>query len=315
MIHIIEDGTSAFNLPAGMCLVARPGSTGAVASLSLESGDVTFAPQTASGIGNFVVAGPFAKPCRLKLSASGEVAVEMTSGDGARTLVQTGIPFVFQSSGSVDDSGGFGGVLSGLTALPVAYGWSYCYFPAGKLIAGSAAGWWLTNLTSTTGGIVYNHQYAGGQPSIPSNPARFPTGSPGAYTQTSGSTDIPAITCVIPAGAMGPNGAIEWDQKRAAVNSANNKQFNLLFGGQLVCGNTLTTSALLQGAVGTIHNRGSELAQVSVQSSYGDANSGSMRRQTVDTTQSQLFVHAMYIANASDYAVLEGASVILRPKF
>lgn len=244
--------------------------------------------------------------------AAGAAAVVGAAG-GPLSLLQTGIPFVLPSSGSVGNEGGFGGRVTGLTGLPVVYGFCYCYFPAGAVYSGSVAGWWLTNLSGATNGYIHDYIYEGGQPSIPSPlPSRVVQSGPGAYTQTT-AIYIPALTVVISGGQIGPNGALEWDMKRACPSNANNKGFAFYLGGQLISGTDLTTQSS-SGYLGTLHNRGVENAQVAVQTTFGDPASGSMRRTTVDTSASQIASIQVQLAAATDFAVIEACSVFVRPK-
>jgi hypothetical protein len=249
------------------------------------------------------------------LPASVLALVSKEGNAAPQVLVQTGIPFILGSSGSITDSGGFGGALAYTTALPVAYGWSYCYFPVDRVLAGKPAGWYLTNMTAVGAGTIYDVVYAGGQPSIPTALPRIGLGSPGAFTQTTGASDIPAVTCVIPADSMGANGAIEYDIKRVISTSGDVKQNAVLLNGVLM-GAFSATTPNVSGSTGTIHNRGTSQAQVSYQATNGDftASGVVVRRRTVDTTVSQVFAQAVYILNVLDYVVIESCSVILRPK-
>lgn len=89
MIDIVRDGVDAYDLPAGMCLVARPGSQGAYASVAKLDGNVSFTSTNATGIGASAVAGPFSAPCKLLVEARGTVSVEVVSG-ASQALVSGG---------------------------------------------------------------------------------------------------------------------------------------------------------------------------------------------------------------------------------
>ncbi len=79
MIDIVHDSVKAYELPTGMALVVRPSSPGAVGSIARLDGAVTLAPVSTSGA-TAAVAGPFAAPCRVSVSARGDVSVEVMNG-------------------------------------------------------------------------------------------------------------------------------------------------------------------------------------------------------------------------------------------
>jgi len=234
----------------------------------------------------------------------------LVSKDGIPyALAQSGIPFVMPSSGSVASNGN----LSGLTAFNVVYGWCYCYFPAGAVFAGSTAGWYLTNLTGATIGTIYADTYTSGQPSIPATPTPIVAAGPGAYTQATGA-DIPGPSCIVPADVMGANGTLYWERATNNNNSANQKIYNTYLGAQVLSGATHTTNPY-HGALGTVKNRGSKLAQFGLNSQNGDpGNAGGMKYLTLDTTQPQTFTHAIRLNTATDYAVIESFAFYVRPK-
>lgn len=91
MIDIVRDGVETYELPAGMCLVARPGSPGAFAAVAVRDGAVIYSPSSASGIGASAVAGPFSAPCKLAVEARGMVSVEVVSGPAQALVSREGI--------------------------------------------------------------------------------------------------------------------------------------------------------------------------------------------------------------------------------
>lgn len=225
-----------------------------------------------------------------------------------QVLAQSGIAFVLPSSGSVAANGN----LSGLTAFNTSYGWCYCYFPAGAVFAGSVAGWYLTNLTGATVGTIYNNTYTSGQPRIPAIPTPIVAAGPGAYTQTT-AIDIPGPSAIVPAGAMGANGALYWERATNNNNTAGTKSYATFFGALSISAASQTTNPYA-GAIGTIKNRGSASAQHALNSQNGDAGSaGGMKYLTIDTTQPQVISHTLKLAVATDYCVIETFAFYLRP--
>ena len=235
-------------------------------------------------------------------------AVVGAAGGVPIILAQSGIPFVMPSSGSVASNGN----LSGLTAFNTVYGWCYCYFPAGAVFAGSVAGWYLTNLTGATIGQIYADTYTSGQPSIPDSPTAIVAAGPGAYTQATGA-DVPGPSCIVPAGALGPNGALYWERATNNNNSAGSKIYNTYLDATVLTGATQTTNPY-HGALGTLKNRGSEQRQFCLNSQNGDpGNAGGMKYLTLDTTHAQVFAHTVRINTATDYAVIESFAFYYRP--
>lgn len=236
-------------------------------------------------------------------------AAVVGAADVYAALAQSGIPFVMPSSGSVASNGN----LSGLTAFNTVYGWCYCYFPAGAVFAGSTAGWYLTNLTGATIGTIYANTYTSGQPSIPATPTPISAAGPGAYTQTTGA-DVPGPSCIVPADSMGANGAVAWERATNNNNSAGTKSYNVYFGAQVISGASQTTNPYA-GGWGTLKNRGTKGAQYALNGQNGDVgNAGGQKYLTIDTTQAQVFSHALKLSVATDYAVIESFAFFIRPK-
>ncbi len=103
-------------------------------------------------------------------------------------LVSGGVPVYVPSSGSIANNG----ALTLTTALPLIYPNVYLYFPANAIAAGSAAGKYYCQMSSTTVGVIFNNTYVSGTPVVPTSPTAFVTTGPGAYTQTI-STNITLI--------------------------------------------------------------------------------------------------------------------------
>jgi hypothetical protein len=143
------------------------------------------------------------------------------------SLLQNGIPFVTPASGTISATG----ALSGMgVALPTTYANAYFFFPANALSTSSAAGFYFTQMTSTTAGTVFLNAYTSGIPAIPVASARVSvTAGQGAYTQISSTTTSISIT--IPANTMGPNGKLRINLQQSNNNSAGQKSSVIQFGG------------------------------------------------------------------------------------
>lgn len=217
-----------------------------------------------------------------------------------RLTFGSGIPFILPSSGTVNNTVGN---ITVSTGLDYVVGPSYVFFPLGALYTNSPSGWYYTNWTAATLCVVYADMYVSGIPAIPSNPTPLTTVA-GAYTQSTG-FDIFGPSYAIPGKFLGPNGFIEWNRVINNPNSANNKIYNLYFGGVTFQGQTQTTNPKAAGQ-GTIKNRGRAGAQIAANASYGDsANASTLPKLSINTDSTQVFAFAVQIANAGDYAIIE----------
>ena len=113
-------------------------------------------------------------------------------------ILQANVPVFVPSSGIMANNG----AITLTTALDTTYANCYLYLPANAIEAGSAAGLYFAQMSSTTVGTVYNNTYTSGKHAIPSSPTAFVTTGPGAYTQTTGS-DITLLLTTLSGGAIG----------------------------------------------------------------------------------------------------------------
>lgn len=225
-------------------------------------------------------------------------------------LLSAAIPFLLVSSGSV----GRDGALSGLTALNTIYGWSYCYFPSGAVYATSPAGWYLTNLTSTTAGTIYANRYTTGQPQLPATNTPIVSQATGAYTQTTG-IDIIGPTANLGGGSLGRHGVLPWERVVCNNSSAGAKTTSIYVDSVAIESNTNTTSQFWGGG-GVMRNRGLESKNVSLSSQSGEKGVGStIIYSTVDTTVTQPVSQTLKLAVATDYLVLESYFLGMIPRF
>lgn len=170
-------------------------------------------------------------------------------------LAQSSIPLIKISSGSVDANG----VISAITALPLAYPHAFCYFPANILATSIAAGWHYCTFSTTTAGVAYLSTWnpaLGTTPTVPSSPTAVTDGK-GAYT---GDTSAQGALITLPAGALGPNGFLEVWARSGHTTSASNKVLRIALGATNIVGPVFTTSttAIFYGQAG---NAGAEAKQ------------------------------------------------------
>ena len=229
---------------------------------------------------------------------------------GEVVVYESGIPFIVLSSGSVSAVG----AISGITALPIAYAHAYCWFPANALATTIAAGWHYCTFSTTTAGTAYLNTYTSGVPTVPASPTAVTDGK-GAFTGVTG--EIFGPTVPIGAGAMGVNGCIAFHFITRWNATAGSRTTQVRFSGN--AGTIFVTSALTnQGGEewrGSIRNRGSESVQIG-KAIYVDVGqtlrTAAPVAGAIDTTVATTLVISLNKAVATDYVVMEGASVGVR---
>lgn len=234
-------------------------------------------------------------------SAPGNLDVPQGSSPALR-LLQTGLAFCIAPTGSMANNG----AITLGTALPAIYGNIYLYLPANAIVAGSAAGWYYAQMTSTTVGQVFNYAYTSGTPTIPGSPIAFATTGPGAYTGVTTAVTGPNVT--MPANSMGPNGALTLRSLWTYVNSANNKTLVHLLGSSAVMSVVATTS-VSYFADQIMLNRGNAAKQVANTTNPQGSTSTADAVFTVDTTADQTVGVKMTMATATEYLICDAALI------
>lgn len=137
-------------------------------------------------------------------------------------LIASAIPFIIAPTGSMANNG----AITLGTALPNTYANAYVYLPANAIAAGSIAGWYFTQFSSSTVGTVTNNPYTSGTlPSIPQAIVPFSTTGPGAYTGSTSSQIGPSFP--LDPNTIGPNGVLRMTHFWTIPNNANNKVLQL----------------------------------------------------------------------------------------
>jgi hypothetical protein len=223
-------------------------------------------------------------------------------------LLQTNVPVFIPSSGSIGNNG----ALTLTTALDTTYANCYLYFPANAIVAGSAAGLYYTQMSSTTVGTIFNNTYSGGKQTIPSSPTAFATTGPGAYTQTT-ATDITLLSTTLPGGAMGAHGSLFLFAQEVMASSGNAKVVKLKIGGSTVNQQGYTTT-LQSTAPRVFRNKGVADRNVSnANTGFNASGTTGPNHTTIDTAVDQTVLITMQLANATDYAGLTGAFLQITP--
>lgn len=218
-------------------------------------------------------------------------------------LGRSGIPFVIAPTGSMANNG----ALTLGTALNLTYtGGLYLHLPASAIVAGSAAGWYWTVMSTTTAGTVFNSTYTTGAPSIGTTTA-FATTGPGAFTGEV--SEITAQQITVPAKSMGPNGWLRVQTIESINSTAGAKT---LKGYLPAAGSTgfvnsgLTTGNLTSELTTFIANRGLTNSQVGSTFNRGTFQSNNAAIVgSIDTTAAMTFAFTLQKAVATDTIALE----------
>lgn len=251
------------------------------------------------------------------LDASGNPA-GLVGPDGStifvpQILAQSGVPIGIAPSGTM---GANGAVTLG-TALNVTYsGGLWLYLPAGAAYAGSIAGFYWTVMSSTTVGTVYGDTYTPGtnSPNIPASPTPIVDAGPGAFTGLT--TEITAVSVLLPGGSLGKNGQLVVETYTQSTNSAGNKISTTKLGGVSLESRYNTTDTSPSQRI-TYMNRGSEARQTKnrAASTIGFMPPGvAAVDTTVDTSVDQTLTFTLQKPTAAtDWQILAAYHVEVRP--
>ena len=221
-------------------------------------------------------------------------------------IAKSGVLMVIPSSASVGNNGS----VTGLTAFPVALGGCFAYFPAGALYAGSVAGFYYTDVTSTTTATVYAYRWTGGIPAFPTTPTPIVATGPGAYTQTTG-VDITAASFTVPGGYLGINGSLFLYPNFGANTTANAKSWSAKYANNVLIGRSNTTTSMDNTPV-VLRAAGRADRQIATAYAGLTANAGALfGRFSVDSTVAQEYIITMKLATATDFMFLQGYEAVL----
>lgn len=223
------------------------------------------------------------------------------NGPSRQTLVQSRIPMVLPSSGSVGNNG----ALTLTTALDQAYTDAYFYMPAGAIAAASVAGYYYGQMSDASTVTLYNNAYAGGTPTIPVSPVAFVTTGPGAYTQTV-ATLINACKITLPGGTLGPNDEIQSHGVVSYNNSGGVKTVSLTYGAYSY-GVIGPSTTLVQSFQAGFANTGKLTRQGitgNTAMSLGTTATGFLSG-SIDSTTNQVVAVGLKLAVVTDYIILQ----------
>ncbi|MCW2764032.1 MAG: hypothetical protein JWR85_4233 [Marmoricola sp.] len=240
---------------------------------------------------------------------NGGASAFAAGGGGPSLLLVSGVPVLVAPSGTMAANGA---VTLG-TALPIVLAGAFVYYPAGAIVAGSAAGFYYTVFSSTTVGSVKNNVYnpaLNAAPVIPLAPTNFVTTGPGAFTGVI--TEVTCFSVSIAAGAMGLNGQLLTQTTHFYNNSAGAKQQRIRLGGTAFFSNSATTSTLYR-ALHTIQNMGDAARQWSHVASVitNTANATAIAQGAINTAAAATLTLTIQNAVATDWSGFAGVSVQL----
>lgn len=231
-------------------------------------------------------------------------------------LLGGGPPFVMQGGGTV----GASFALTLTTPLPITFtGGCYMYFLTNGIrtvgTGGNTAGWYWVVMSSTTAGTVYNYQYTGGQPVVPTSPPVFTGTNAGAYVQQVGSSIVGPYFSV-PGGALGIVGGLEFEYLGYGVT---NSVFQMGYGTPIYGANSLTlagaNSLRLSAKIRNMGVTGQQLGKNDFDSTSGYGQFGAL--PTITTNDSTVAQQAQFItyiaASATDYSIMAQYNLDLLP--
>jgi len=152
------------------------------------------------------------------------------------------------------------GAITWGTSAGTAFAKCFCYYPANSLVASHAAGFYYTEMSTTTAAIVYNNTYtpaAGVRPTEPVTKVAFSGAVPGGAGSTA---EITAFIYPLVGGLLGDYGSVMTVLTTENSTSANNKSVRHRLDGNTIASAGLTTSS---GAAITqnYQNKGSQSYQ------------------------------------------------------
>lgn len=224
----------------------------------------------------------------------------------SRPVLLEGLPIGVGPNGSV----GVNGAVTFATALPTAYPRLFCYFIAGALFAGSLAGFYYVEMSSTTAGVVYNNRYTGGDVVAPATKTPIVSASVGSYTQT-----VDVVTAnlgTLVGGTLGPNGRLDVRGRLSYPNSVGNKAAALQVGTVTLLNNAVPSSTASVEFSLFMHNRGAVNQQTTNTVGYmslpGSAAAGGYT--SLDTSVDQTIALNLSISASVDFIFLESLQAV-----
>ena len=148
---------------------------------------------------------------------------------GQSVIAQSNIPFLIMPGDGGANGCRFSGTAGAFTLsaailanLQPSIAECYCYFSANFGGSARPAGWYYTEFSSDTAGIVYTEMHSSGTPVIPETKTAFAENLTGRITASTG--EITAMSFPLPANVAGKNGLFEFYINQCG-SSAGNKTY------------------------------------------------------------------------------------------
>jgi hypothetical protein len=225
---------------------------------------------------------------------------------------QSAIPVVVKPSGSI----GSNGALTLGTALPAIYSACWMYCAAGEIQAGSPAGVYYCQMSSTTIGVLYQERLTSGDPYIPLTPTPWASAGPGAYTSPN-QVATPLATLQILGGSLGANGVLSYRVVCLRPSNANVDGLSITLGGATLSSNPTANQQWI-GINKSLRNMGAQNRQIGLNNAtnlQGDAGAygNAPSYQTIDTSSNQNLILQGF-CNSADYIILAGYDVVIQAR-
>lgn len=247
------------------------------------------------------------------------VAAVVSASDGAliaqgeprsyrpsRPILLEAIPIGIGPNGTVGANGG----ITFATALPSAFPRMFCYFIAGALFAGSAAGFYYTEMSSTTVGVVFNNRHVSGEVADPAVKTPIVSAAIGSYTQTV--SGVTASLGTLRGGVLGNNGRLNMTGRFSYPNSAGNKSASLQVGAAIMLNNATPSTTVSSEFALFMHNRGVQNRQTTNTPGWMSlpASAAPGGYTTVDTAVDQAITLGLSISASVDFIFLESLQAV-----
>jgi len=200
------------------------------------------------------------------------------------------------------------GAITWGTSAGTAFAKCFCYYPANSLVASHAAGFYYTEMSTTTAAIVYDNTYtpaAGVRPTEPVVKVAFSGAVPGGAGSTA---EITAFVYPLVGKLLGKFGNVNCDIFAEASVTANSKYIRHYLAATLMNAKTLSISPYLR-STGTWRNSGSESLQRSIISFDNTLAAGVPVASNVNTNTAQTGSLTLQATAATDWVAFSMAEI------
>lgn len=231
--------------------------------------------------------------------------------NGRCTLAYLPLPVGIAPTFPANASGTANGAITFGTAVNAAYAKCYVYYPVNSVNASQPAGFYYTEMSTTTAAIVYNNVYtpaAGTLPTEPTSKTAFAGAVPGGAGVTS---SVNFLKVTLPAGILGNFGAVGADLLSEVNNTAGGKNTTALLNAAAIH-TTYQSGNLSLHAIGQFRNAGSAASQRTHGTWANTNGSNSFSACAVDTSVACTLNYEMTHSTATDLIFATGLIIDLQ---